>query len=273
MKALRSVILFFSLIGIAVSSSCDKNGDFLIFSVQNDIDLGEKIAEQIANDPSFDILSREQYPISYAYIESMVEDILSSEDITFKDEFTWRINIINDPSDGPVLNAFATPGGQLYVHTGLIYFLDKEDDLAGVLGHEIAHSDQRHGSKQLQRQYGISLLLSIISGGDGSTLEQIAGQVAGTGAILAFSRDAEAEADDYSVRYLASTDYACNGAAAFFEKLLRNEEQFQPEFLSTHPSPENRVEDINARATELNCDTSIDENSALRYVNFRNSLP
>jgi len=273
MKIFKSFIVFSLILSMVMVTSCDKNGDFLIFSVNNDIDLGEKVAEQIASDEAFNILSPEQYPVSYAYVESIVEDILESEDITYKEEFNWKINIISDPSDAPVLNAFATPGGQLYVHTGLIYFLDKEDDLAGVIGHEIAHSDQRHGSKQLQRQYGISILLSIISGGEGSSLSQIAGQIAGTGAVLAFSRDAESEADDFSVRYLATTDYACNGAAAFFKKLLDNEAQRQPEFLSTHPSPENRVEDINARAAELNCNTTVDENSALRYVNFRNSLP
>lgn len=273
MKIIKPFILLSCIIATVLVTSCDKNGDFLIFSVQNDIDLGEKVAEQIANDESFDILSPEQYPVSYDYIESIVENILESEDITYKEEFNWRINIINDPANAPILNAFATPGGQLYVHTGLIYFLDKEDDLAGVIGHEIAHSDQRHGSKQLQRQYGISILLSIIAGGEGSNLTEIAGQIAGKGAVLAFSRDAESEADDFSVRYLSSTDYACNGAAAFFKKLLDNEAARQPEFLSTHPSPENRVEDINARAADLNCDTTIDENSALRYVNFRNSLP
>ncbi len=273
MKVLKSIFLFILVLGTVLFISCDKNGDLLVFSVDDDIELGARIAEQIASDPSFDILSPEQYPISYAYIQSMVDNILVSEEITYKEEFPWTISIIRDPSDDPVLNAFATPGGQLYVHTGLIYFLDKEDDLAGVLGHEIAHSDRRHGSKQLQRQYGITLLLDIISGGEASNLERIAGQIAGTGALLAFSRDAEAEADDYSVRYLSSSEYACNGAAAFFQKMLANEQQRQPEFLSTHPSPENRVEDINARATELNCDTTIDENSALRYVNFRNSLP
>lgn len=270
MRYIESIILVIVIFSTILISSCDKNGDFLIFSIQNDIDLGERVAEQIASDESFDILSPEQYPFAYSYIESMVEDILASEEVTYREEFPWKINIINDDQ---VLNAFATPGGQLYVYTGLIYFFTEEDALAGVLGHEIAHSDQRHGSKQLQRQYGISLLLSIISGGEASNLQQIAGQIAGTGAILAFSRDAEAEADDFSVRYLANTDYACNGAAIFFQKLLDNEAQRQPEFLSTHPSPENRVEDINAEATNVGCSTEIDDLSATRYLNFQNSLP
>lgn len=270
MKKLKPYLLSLSLSITILFVSCDKNGDLLIFSIDNDIELGEKVAEQIANDPTFDILSPADYPASYAYLQSMVDNILAAEDVTYKTEFPWTVNIIRDDE---TLNAFATPGGQLYVYTGLIYFLDKEDDLAGVIGHEIAHSDQRHGSKQLQRQNGIAFLLSVITGGDGSNLEQLVGQIAGTGAILAFSRDAEAEADDYSVQYLADTDYACNGAAAFFQKLLDNETQRQPEFLSTHPSPDNRVADINAKAAEINCDTSVDSESVSRYQDFRNTLP
>ncbi len=270
MKFFGSLVLTCLLLLGGLLISCDKNGDFLLFSIENDIELGERVAEEIANDPSFEILSREQYPVSYDYIESMMNNILDSEEITYREEFNWTINIINDDQ---TLNAFATPGGQLYVYTGLIYFLDREDDLAGVIGHEIAHSDQRHSSKQLQRQYGISVLLSIIAGGEVSQLEQMVGQIAGTGAVLAFSRDAEAEADDFSVRYLSQTNYACNGAAAFFQKLLDNEAQRRPEFLSTHPSPDNRVEDINAMADEINCDTTVDSESAIRYQNFRNTLP
>lgn len=270
MKYLKHVLLAFTAVGLLIVNSCDKNGDFLLFSIEDDIELGQQVADQIANDPNFTILSRDEYPVSYGYLETMMNSILNASEVTYKEEFPWTINIIDDDQ---TLNAFATPGGQLYVYTGLIYFLDKEDDLAGVIGHEIAHSDQRHSSKQLQRQYGISVLLNILAGGDAGTLEQIVGQIAGTGAILAFSRSAEAEADEYSVRYLADTDYACNGAAAFFEKLLENEAQRQPEFLSTHPSPDSRVEDINALATDVGCDTSIDSESVTRYTAFRNSLP
>lgn len=265
----KGLILLFITGLLLVISSCDKNGDLLLFSIENDKELGEQVAMEIANDPTFNILSPEEYPVSYAYMESMMNEILSSEDISYKEEFDWKINIIDDETR----NAFATPGGQLYVYTGLIFFLDNEDQLAGVVGHEIAHSDQRHGSKQMQRQYGISILLSIISGGETSQLKEIVGGLAGNGALLAFSREAEAEADDFSVEYLEETDYACNGAAAFFEKILNIQPDQQPEFLSTHPSPDNRVADINAKSDEVGCDTSVDEGSATRYQTFRNSLP
>ncbi len=269
MNRLKSILFIATAILFVSITSCDKNGDFLIFSIENDKALGEQVATEIANDPSFNILSPENYPVSYGFLESMMNDILASSDVTYKEDFDWKINIIDDETR----NAFATPGGQLYVYTGLIFFLDNEDQLAGVIGHEIAHADQRHGSKQLQRQYGISALLSIISGGETTALKEIIGGLAGTGALLAFSREAEAEADDFSVEYLEETDYACNGAAAFFQKILNVQPDQQPEFLSTHPSPDSRVADINAKSDELGCDTSIDSGSASRYQSFRNSLP
>src|SRR5690606_12090547 len=123
---------------------------------------------------------------------------------------------------------------------------------AGVMGHEMAHADLRHSTSQLTRQYGIGLLLTVLSGGDPGTLSQILASLV----ALKFSRDHESEADDYSVIYLCETEYAANGAASFFEKLIEEGASQPPEFLSTHPNPDNRVENINNAAVERGCDTA-----------------
>lgn len=261
MKLIKNVILGLLLAAGGVFISCDANGDFLLFSIQNDKDLGAQMDAEIeSNSTEFPILSRTQYANAYAYLDDMVEHILDNADITYRDEFAWEVHII----DKPILNAFVTPGGYIYVYSGLIKYLDNADDLAGVLGHEIAHADRRHSSKQLQRQYGISVLLSMILGEESSQLEQAVGQIAGTGAVLAFSRGAESEADEYSVEYLAQTRYACNGAASFFQKLIdEGQSGGTPEFLSTHPSPDNRVADINSKATALSCTTTAFSDTAL----------
>jgi predicted Zn-dependent protease len=253
MKHIKHTVFGLMIASVALFISCDKNGDFLLFSIQNDIDLGAQMDAEIeANTQEFPILSRTTYSAAYSYLDDMVEHILDNADISYREEFVWEVHIINDD----VLNAFVTPGGYIYVYSGLIKYLDNADDLAGVIGHEIAHADQRHSSKQLQRQYGISMLLSIILGDEPSVLEEAVGQIAGTGAILAFSRGAESEADAFSVEYLANTRYACNGAASFFQKLIdEGAGGGIPEFLSTHPNPDNRVADINAKATQEGCST------------------
>ena len=204
------------------------------------------------------------------YFDNILADILTSDDVTYKDEFPWEVHIIDDPT----LNAFATPGGFLYVYTGLIYFLDNEDDLAGVLGHEVAHSDQRHSSKALQRQYGISFLLSLLTGDQSENVQLIVGSLVGLEA-LSFSRDNETEADDFSVRYLADTEYACNGAADFFQKLLDRDEQIvgTPEFLSTHPAAQSRVDEITAMASALGCATDLADADGSRIRALQDLLP
>jgi predicted Zn-dependent protease len=165
------------------------------------------------------------------------------------------------------LNAFATPGGYIYVYAGLILYLETEDHLVGVIGHEIAHAERRHSVKQLEKQYGVSLLLSVVAGQSASQLTQIAGQIAGTIAGLAFSRGAETEADEFAVKYTKDTDYACNGVAGFFQKLEDENAPRPPEFLSTHPNPDTRIEDINNVANALGCDKT--EKADANYSQFQ----
>lgn len=261
--------LFILLLSSALFiSGCDKNDNFVpLFSPQDDVALGKQVSEEINNDPQFNLLPRSGNEEAYAYLDNMVNQILNSGEVAYREEFAWDVTIIKDDE---VLNAFATPGGYLYVYTGLIKYLETADALEGVLGHEIAHSDLRHTSRNLQKMYGVSILLSVVLGNEPTDLEKIAGQIAGTVAGLRFSRDFESEADDRSVEYLAETPYACNGAAFFFERLLEENQASPPEFLSTHPSPENRVADINAKAQAEGCDTDLAANTG--YEAFKASL-
>lgn len=258
-------VVLLSVLGL---SACDENNNFVLFSIQNDKDLGAQVAAQIDSDPQYVKMSRATYAESYAYLDGMVQEILQNGDVAYKDEFVWQVTLL----DGDILNAFATPGGYIYVYTGLIKYLDNADDLAGILGHEIAHADLRHTSRNLQKQYGVQILLSVILGEDASQLATIAGQVAGTIAGLSFSRDFESEADARAVEYNANTKYACDGVKNFFQKLEDSGSSGgTPEFLSTHPSPDTRIVDIDAKAASLSCDTGLLSNSG--YDTFKASLP
>ncbi len=270
----KSIILSFLsvglLVGIVTLNGCDKNDNFIpLFSIEDDKALGQQVSDEIASDPSFVLLSRTEYPAAYDYLDNMVTEILDNGEVAYRDEFVWEVTIVHDDD---VLNAFATPGGYIYVYTGLIKFLDEADDLAGVLGHEIAHADLRHTSRNLQKLYGVQILLSIVLGQNASQLETIAGQIAGTVAGLSFSREFESEADARAVEYTANTIYACDGVKNFFQKL--EDEGLAggtPEFLSTHPSPESRIQDIIAKANELQCSTELSNDAG--YATFKTNLP
>lgn len=254
----------------ALLSSCDKNNNVsLFFSPSDDIALGQQVSEEIAADPNFKLLSRAEYPQAYGYLDSMMNDILNSGEVAYREEFIWDVTIVHDDE---VLNAFAAPGGYLYVYTGLIKYLDNADALAGVMGHEIAHADLRHTSRNLQKQYGVAFLLNLLAGEEVSEMETIAGQIAGTLAGLQFSRAYETEADEKSVEYLAETHFACDGAKIFFQKLeAAGQGGGVPEFLSTHPNPDNRIQNIEEKAVEENCETAL--TTTFNYAAFQASLP
>ncbi|MBD1395995.1 M48 family metalloprotease [Pontibacter sp. JH31] len=248
------------LISVFAFSSC-KDNEGVIFSTQDDIKLGQKVAQQV--DSTYrakgQLLERNSSKANvqkaYTHLDRIVNRVLNSGEVKYKNEFPWTVKIIDDRE---TLNAFASPGGQIYVFTGLIKFLDDEDHFAGVLAHEIAHADKRHSIQQLQRDYGIAILLSVALGNNPGALQQIAAQLAGTLAGLRFSRTAETEADNASVLYLSGTKhYACDGAAGFFVKLnAQAQGSNPPEFLSTHPNPDNRIENIQQQARDKGCSTA-----------------
>ena len=274
MKSIKSICLVLAAASILLLGGCSDDNGSIIDQVtgltpQNDVELGRSVVDQIEADPTeYPMLSRSEYPEAYAYLDAMRAELLTSDDINHKDIFPYTFTIIERDD---VLNAFATPGGFMYVYTGLIKYLDRADDLAGVLGHEIAHASERHSSDQLKQQLGVQFLISIALG------ESSASQIAQLGAnflSLSFSRADENEADEYSVMYLADTGYACNGTAGFFSK-LQDEGQCSGNFafLSTHPDPCNRVADIDAKAEELGCSSDAIVESGMSYQDFISSLP
>ncbi|GJM31093.1 MAG: peptidase M48 [Saprospiraceae bacterium] len=222
-------------------------GGFNLFSPEQDIELGKEVEQQIASDPkTYPILPEASNAEVYRYIRGITTKILNSGKVSYRDEFAWQVKIIDDPE---TLNAFCTPGGYIYVYTGLIKFLDSEDELAGVMGHEIAHAALRHSTRQMTQIYGISALTSIVTGkSDPGLIEQIALSLVS----LKFSRSHETEADSHSVLYLCSTDYNADGAAGFFRK-IESKGGGTPEFLSTHPNPGNRVQNIEKEANGMSC--------------------
>lgn len=243
-----------------------------VFEPEQDVALGQRTVAAIAGDPEqYPLLPPGDHPDAYAHLQGMVDRLLRSPQIGYREIFAYDQIVIID--DDATLNAFCTPGGFIYVYSGLIRYLDAEDHLAGVLGHEIAHAELRHSSKRLQKEFGVQRLLEFallslpVSAGDvvnAAILKQLT--------TLRYSRKQEAQADAYSVDYLASSGYACDGTAGFFEKLVAEGDDVGiPAFLSDHPDSAARVRDIQARARELGCNTALEDPSDWRQLQA--SLP
>jgi predicted Zn-dependent protease len=262
----KAVLLLSIAVGVSFSgcSGFKKSVDnFNLFSIQDDITLGRKVSQQIESDPAkFPILPEAGNQEVYRYVRGIAQKILATGRVAHRTEFPWEVKIIKDDK---TLNAFCTPGGYIYVYTGLIKYLDSEDQLAGVMGHEIAHAALRHSTRQMTKIYGIDAVRQVITGkAQGGIAEQIA-----LGLIsLKFGRTHEQEADDHSVQYLCPTEYNAAGAAGFFIK-IQGKGGTPPEFLSTHPG--NRVLAIRGRAQKMQCGGSATNES--QYQKIKKLLP
>lgn len=243
MKTFKSTFFLSLIVIFTIMAGCKKGSDespINLFSSDDDIEFGQSMEAEIAANPQeFPLLDATAYPAAYDHLYRIRDSILNTGELYYEDKFEWKVYIIENDS---MLNAFATPGGYMYFYTGIIKYLDNEAQFAGVMGHEMAHADLRHSTNQITKAYGIQIMISIILGeAPGQLTEILASYAYGLG-TLAFSRDHEYEADAHSVQYLYKTSYDARGIADFFIKL--DDSSHTPEFLSTHPSPDNRIEKI-----------------------------
>ena len=159
----------------------------------------------------------------------------------------------------------------MYFYTGLIKYLDNEAQFAGVMAHEMAHADRRHSTEQMTKVYGLQFLTGMLLGENPEAWAEIASQLALGLGKLHFSRKHEYEADKYAVKYSADTELYPKGVAGFFMKLEDENRPKIPEFLSTHPSPENRIDKIDE--TWKNIGSPQGGEFPGRYQELKDALP
>jgi len=213
------------------------------------------------------------------YVEDMGQTVLQTSAYT---DPTTPVEIRNTPFyfrllDSPVVNAFALPGGYIYITRGLLSYLENEAQLAVVLGHEIGHVLGRHSSRQALRQQrgqfaviGGAIAGGVLGGGD---VAQGILEYGSTGAQLLFlshGRDAERESDQAGVAYAEFAGYDASEAARFFRSLGRLSNQggggALPSFMSTHPDPAEREQTIPQLAAQYDSGTEINMEGYLARV-------
>lgn len=249
-KNYKSLISF--ILVMFIFAGCAKWG-LNIFSDTDEVNLGLQLDQEIRKNPKdYPIYSGDPSVKNYI-INNIFNQILSSPEIKKRNIYKYELELIQDDN---TLNAFATPGGFIYIYTGILKYLDSEAALAGVLAHEIAHAERRHATQNLTSYYGISMLASLVLGENPSELAQIAANLLSGLTFLANSRAFEDEADDYSIKYLRSTRFYPGGVKFFFEKmrddkLIDSQPSKVRTFLSTHPDPIDRINTAEARLKNL----------------------
>ena len=215
------------------------------FTPQQDIELGKKFATE----------AQQQYPLCNApkvdaYLTKLGRRLVDHLD-TFGVQYPWEFHCVNDKA----INAFALPGGYVFVNRGAIEAADYEAELAAVMAHELSHVALRHGTNQATKaQYaqigsGIAGIAGSIFGGLAGAAVSGAGQFAAGSVLLKYSRGAETQADVMGTQVLYDSGFDPRAMAAFFEKL--NSAQAPPEFFSDHPNPENRVNRVHEEIQKL----------------------
>ncbi|MCX7983368.1 MAG: M48 family metallopeptidase [Bacteroidetes bacterium] len=269
---MRKLISYFIVVILSVLTiQCSTLRTINFFPDSKDVELGRQFDEAIRKNP-------QQYPILNdrpdikEYIEAIGKKILASPYIKYRNKFAYKFEVIHNDS---VVNAFCTPGGYIYVYTGLMKFVDNEATLAGVIAHEIAHAECRHSTRQMSMQYGTSLLLSIALGENPSMTANTIAKILQTGALLKYSRSDEDEADAYSVKYLQSTEYYPGAIKFFFEKVAGTRKGAAWEtLLSTHPHPQDRLNHIDKLLNEIGNPVPTEENvRTTAYQKFKQRLP
>ena len=183
-----------------------------------------------------------QEPTLKAYIVGLAEKVVSIGRAK-RPEFTWKVEVIDDDSQ---VNAFATPGGYLYVYTGLLRAADNEAEVVGVLGHETGHVLARHFAQRLVKTYTVQGLVAIALGKDAGALSQLAGSILAQGYLLSFSRENETEADEYGARLASQAGFDPNGLVTFFQKLeaLQGQTPAVLKYVMGHPLAADRIKHV-----------------------------
>jgi predicted Zn-dependent protease len=217
---------------------------FNLFTPEQDVEVGRRSAEEIAR----------QVPLlndapTVNYIRSLGAKLAAKAP---GEKFPYQFNVVATRD----INAFALPGGFVFVNAGAIMAAKDEGELAGVIAHEITHVALRHGTSQASKAYlaqkGLGILGRVF--GRNSDLGQMVGAVGGTGAnmlFLRFGRTAETQADLEGARIMADAGYDPRDMAAFFKTLQEQGGQRTPEFLSDHPDPGNRIQSITQELPSL----------------------
>jgi predicted Zn-dependent protease len=219
-----------------------------LFSVQQDVQAGRQAAAQVER--QMPILRDAQ---ATAYVNAIVRRLAAQAP---GPEFRYQAKVVNSPE----INAFALPGGYIYVNRGLIRAVRNEAELAGVIAHEIAHVAERHGTEQATKAYGaqagVGLLAQVLGGRDRrlGLPEQIIGTLGVNAAFMKFSRNAEHEADRVGASIMARAGYDPMAMASFFD-LLQAQKRSNPnavaKFFSSHPPASDRSARIRANAAQL----------------------
>ena len=242
-------IRFSTALALAALSACATNPatgkrEFSLVSQDDEVAIGQEEAQKVT--ASMAILQQQR-------VQDMVKRVgMEMAKASERPDLPWNFTVLDDP----VVNAFALPGGPIFITRGILTYMNSEAELASVLGHEIGHVTARHSASQMSKQQVASLGLGVVS-----VISPTAAQYAGIAQqglgvlMLKYGRDDETQADGLGYRYMLKANWDPREAVKMFQMLQKtsgtDKEGRPPAWMSTHPDPGDRAQRASARLKEL----------------------
>lgn len=258
-KKLIPAMLVFMFLASACASSGVNKGQFNLYDPQSEAKLGNELAAQMLTEYRKKGQVYED-PGANNYLNSLGQRIVQ---VLPEKLYPYHFYLLKTPE----VNAFAIPGGHIFIFTGLINYCENEAELAGVIAHESGHIVARHGTEQLSAQMAAAMagavLVQGLSGQVDPQITQLAVDIVSTGVFLAYSRKDEREADDIGARTVIKAGINPSGMVNFFDRLSKKQGKMSDieVFLSTHPDPGDREQHVKNIIAETGAPANLAVNS------------
>jgi predicted Zn-dependent protease len=200
---------------------------------------GDREFQKIRNETPVSTDARQR-----AYINCVANAILRELPPPYSDQ-DWEIEVF----DSEEINAFALPGGNIGVFTGILSVAENQDQLAAVIGHEVAHVTEQHALERYNREATtqIGVVGAAVITGTGQAGADLFGMAAQLGLSLPFSREDETEADTVGLRFMAAAGFDPRQSVSLWQNMKKKNKLGPPQFLSTHPSSDTRIDELVAQ--------------------------
>lgn len=245
-RAVQTLTLFLFLVNVAgcATNPYTDRSQFLLIPESQEVQMGNRAYAQALNDPKV-VISKN--PAEVEPVQRVAERIIAaakqSKYAKRAESFQWEVTVIK--ADG-TKNAWALPGGKIAFYTGIFPEAKDENGLAAIMGHEVVHALARHGAERVSQHTAADLGMRIAGAAFNMKplAQTLAMQALGIGVLLPFSRGHESEADYIGLLLAAEAGYDPREAVRLWERMAESSKGSPPEFLSTHPSHDTRIQDL-----------------------------
>ena len=266
MKYLK-LLISFSLLSLVISCSVNPvtgERDFVLMSEEAELEMGRKYYSQILQSQAL-----YQDPKIQSYVQSIGDSLA---ELSHRSDLIYRFTVL----DSPDVNAFALPGGYIFINRGLMAYLSSEEELAAVLGHEIGHVTARHSVRQISQAQVLSIISYALAREAGSAAGDLA-NIASGALVAGYGRDMELQADSLGAEYMAKQGYSALGMIDTISVLKEHElystevskrrgsnQQTYHGIFASHPSNDSRLKEVIKKADSLRKDSL--ESNSLNYL-------